>query len=153
MKGTPPKISKFIRGVVKEKARKKYLRKVLLLRICKKFRTPLKIALKPHEVYTITKCSIAKLKYSDIMSIDVVPAIGGDVIESYFADLVTNQILEFCEAKDRNYEEMLPGVQFTYRGEIVSREGHIYSDLEFFVDESDEEDGNKDMGVEKLVLK
>ena len=113
----------------------------------------MKITLKPHEVYTITKCSIAKLKYSDIMCIDVVPAIGGDVIESYFADLVTNQILEFCEAKDRNYEEMLPGVQFTYRGEIVSREGHIYSDLEFFVDESDEEDGNKDMGVEKLGLK
>ena len=91
MKGTPPKISKFIRGVVKEKARKKYLRKVLLLRICKKFRTPLKIALKPHEVYTITKCSIAKLKYSDIMSIDVVPAIGGDVIESYFPDFLTKQ--------------------------------------------------------------
>ena len=66
--------------------------------------------------------------------------------------MLTNRILEFCETEGRNYEEVLPGVQFTYRGEIVSREGHIYSDLEFFVDESNEEDGDVDVGLEKLVL-
>ena len=114
----------------------------------------MKITLKPHEVYTITKCSIAKLKYSDIMCIDVVPAIGGDVIKTYFPDFLTNRILEFCETEGRNYEELLPAVQFTYRGEIVSREGHIYSDLEFFVDDRNrnEEDGEVDVGLEKLVL-
>ena len=126
-------------------SRKQDLRKALLKRLCKVFRDPLKKALKPHELYIITKCSIVKSKYSDIMHIDVVPALGGDVIETYFAELVTKQIVESCEAEGGNYEELLPGVQFTYQGEVTSKGGHTYARVEFAVDETNEEDGNIDV--------
>ena len=126
-------------------SRKQDLRKALLKRLCKVFRDPLKKALKPHELYIITKCSIVKWKYSDIMHIDVVPALGGDVIETYFAELVTKQIVESCEAEGGNYEELLPGVQFTYQGEVTSKGGHTYARVEFAVDESNEEDGSIDV--------
>ena len=128
-------------------SRKQDLRKALLKRLCKVFRDPLKKALKPHELYIITKCSIVKSKYSDIMHIDVVPALGGDVIETYFAELVTKQIVESCEAEGGNYEELLPGVQFTYQGEVTSKGGHTYARVEFAVDETNEEDGNIDVNL------
>ena len=133
-------------------SRKQDLRKALLKRMCKVFRDPLKKALKPHELYIITKCSIVKSKYSDIMHIDVVPALGGDVIETYFAELVTKQIVESCEAEGGNYEELLPGVQFTYQGEVTSKGGHTYARVEFAVDESNEEDGDEDVGPEILFF-
>ena len=128
-------------------SRKQDLRKALLKRLCKVFRDPLKKALKPHELYIITKCSIVKSKYSDIMHIDVVPALGGDVIETYFAELLTKQIVASCEAEGGNYEELLPGVQFTYQGEVTSKGGHTYARVEFAVDESNEEDGNIDVNL------
>ena len=150
MKVTPKaaaRISKLSSVVMKQKSRKQDLRKALLKRLCKVFRDPLKKALKPHELYIITKCSIVKSKYSDIMHIDVVPALGGDVIETYFAELVTKQIVESCEAEGGNYEELLPGVQFTYQGEVTSKGGHTYARVEFAVDESNEEDGNIDVNL------
>ena len=123
-------------------SRKQDLRKALLKRLCKVFRDPLKKALKPHELYIITKCSIKKSKYSDVMYIDVVPALGGDVIETYFAELLTKKIVESCEAEGGNYEELLPGVQFTYQGEVTSKLGHTYARVDFAMDETNEEDGD-----------
>ena len=134
-------------------SRKQDLRKALLKRMCKKtFRDPLKRALKPHELYIITKCSIKKSKYSDVMYIDVVPALGGDVIETYFAELMTKKIVESCEAEGGNYEELLPGVQFTYQGEVTSKLGHTYARVDFAMDETNEEDGDEDVGPEILFF-
>ena len=134
-------------------SRKQDLRKALLKRMCKKtFRDPLKRALKPHELYIITKCSIVKSKYPDVMYIDVVPALGGDVIETYFAELMTKKIVESCEAEGGNYEELLPGVQFTYQGEVTSKLGHTYARVDFAMDETNEEDGDEDVGPEILFF-
>ena len=156
MKVTPKsaaKISKLSSTVMKQKSRKQDLRKALLKRMCKKtFRDPLKRALKPHELYIITKCSIKKSKYSDVMYIDVVPALGGDVIETYFAELLTKKIVESCEAEGGNYEELLPGVQFTYQGEVTSKLGHTYARVDFAMDETNEEDGDEDVGPEILFF-
>ena len=147
------KISKLSSTVMKQKSRKQDLRKSLLKRMCKKtFRDPLKRALKPHELYIITKCSIKKSKYSDVMYIDVVPALGGDVIETYFAELLTKKIVESCEAEGGNYEELLPGVQFTYQGEVTSKLGHTYARVDFAMDETNEEDGDEDVGPEILFF-
>ena len=147
------KISKLSSTVMKQKSRKQDLRKALLKRMCKKtFRDPLKRALKPHELYIITKCSIKKSKYSDVMYIDVVPALGGDVIETYFAELMTKKIVESCEAEGGNYEELLPGVQFTYQGEVTSKLGHTYARVDFAMDETNEEDGDEDVGPEILFF-
>ena len=146
------KISKLSSTVMKQKSRKQDLRKALLKRMCKKIRDPLKKALKPHELYIITKCSIKKSKYSDVMYIDVVPALGGDVIETYFAELMTKKIVESCEAEGGNYEELLPGVQFTYQGEVTSKLGHTYARVDFAMDETNEEDGDEDVGPEILFF-
>ena len=147
------KISKLSSTVMKQKSRKQDLRKALLKRMCKKtFRDPLKRALKPHELYIITKCSIVKSKYPDVMYIDVVPALGGDVIETYFAELLTKKIVESCEAEGGNYEELLPGVQFTYQGEVTSKLGHTYARVDFAMDETNEEDGDEDVGPEILFF-
>ena len=86
------------------------------------------------------------------MHIDVVPALGGGIIETYFAELVTKQILESCEAEGGNYEELVPGVQFTYQGEVTSKGGHTYARVDFAMDETDEEDGDEDMGPEILFF-
>ena len=156
MKVTPKsaaKISKLSSTVMKQKSRKQDLRKALLKRMCKKtFRDPLKRALKPHELYIITKCSIVKSKYPDVMYIDVVPALGGDVIETYFAEFMTKKIVESCEAEGGNYEELLPGVQFTYQGEVTSKLGHTYARVDFAMDETNEEDGDEDVGPEILFF-
>ena len=156
MKVTPAaaaKISKLSSTVMKQKSRKQDLRKALLKRMCKKtFRDPLKRALKPHELYIITKCSIVKSKYPDVMYIDVVPALGGDVIETYFAELMTKKIVESCEAEGGNYEELLPGVQFTYQGEVTSKLGHTYARVDFAMDETNEEDGDEDVGPQILFF-
>ena len=56
-----------------------------------------------------------------------------------------NRILEFCETEGRNYEELLPAVQFTYQGEVTSKGGHTYARVEFAVDETNEEDGSIDV--------
>ena len=147
------KISKLSSTVMKQKSRKQDLRKALLKRMCKKtFRDPLKRALKPHELYIITKCSIVKSKYPDVMYIDVVPALGGDVIETYFAELLTKKIVESCEAEGGNYEELLPGVQFTYQGEVTSKLGHTYARVDFAMDETNEEDGDEDVGPQILFF-
>ena len=146
------KISKLSSTVMNQKSRKQDLRKALLKRMCKTFRDPLKRALKPHELYIITKCSIKKSKYSDVMYIDVVPALGGDVIETYFAELLTKKIVESCEAEGGNYEELLPGVQFTYQGEVTSKLGHTYARVDFAMDETNEEDGDEDVGPQILFF-
>ena len=52
---------------------------------------------------------------------------------------MTKQIVESCEAEGGNYEELLPGVQFTYQGEVISKGGNTYSHVEFAMEESDEE--------------
>ena len=70
-------------------------------------------------------------RFSYNLLIDVVAASGGETIETYFADLVTKWLLKFCDNTGENCEELLPGVQFTYRGEVTSTGGDTYSDVGF----------------------
>ena len=84
---------------------------------------PLKAVLNKDELYTIKKCRIVKKRFSYNMLIDVVAASGGETIETYFGDLVTKRLLKFCDNTGENCEELLPGVQFTYGGEVTSMGG------------------------------
>ena len=84
-------------------------------------------------LYIITKCAVEKARYSKVLLIDVIPAIGGYgvKIETYFTDLVTKPILDFCAAEGGRAEELVPGVRFTYRGEVKSEAGNMYADVDF----------------------
>ena len=118
--------------VVKPKSKKRTLQKTLVSKMCyKKFRKPLKVALEPNVIYTIIKCTVEKTRYSTVLLIDVIPATGGAKIETYFTDLVTRPILEFCATEGGNAEELLLGVCFTYRGEVKSEAGNMYADVDF----------------------
>ena len=74
---------------VNQKPKNQDLQKAMVSSISKKFRDSLKTAVKKDELYTITKCSKEKTKYSNVLFIDVIPVSGGECIETYFTDLVT----------------------------------------------------------------
>ena len=134
--------------VVMLKGKKRALQKELISKISctKKFRKPLKLTLTPHVLYIITKCAVEKARYSKVLLIDVIPAIGGYgvKIETYFTDLVTKPILDFCAAEGGRAEELLPGVRFTYRGEVKSEAGNSYADVDFAANQEEEEEEEKD---------
>ena len=117
---------------MKLKGKKRILQKALVDKMSnEKFRKPLRVALKAHGDYTIRKCTVEKTRYSTVLLIDVIPATGGATIETYFTDLVTRPILEFCATEGGNAEELLLGVCFTYRGEVKSEAGNMYADVDF----------------------
>ena len=125
--------------VVKPKSKKRTLQKSLVSKMCyKKFRKPLKVALEPNVIYTIIKCTVEKTIYSKILLIDVIPATGGAKIETYFTNSVTKRMLECCAAEGGSAEELVPGISFIYRGEIKSEAGNMYPNVDFCVDEEEE---------------
>ena len=124
---------------MKLKGKKRILQKALVDKMSnKKFRKPLRVALKAHGDYTIIKCTVEKTIYSKILLIDVIPATGGAKIETYFTNSVTKRMLECCAAEGGSAEELVPGISFIYRGEIKSEAGNMYPNVDFCVDEEEE---------------
>ena len=124
---------------MKLKGKKRILQKALVDKMSnKKFRKPLRVALKAHGDYTIIKCTVEKTRYSTVLLIDVIPATGGAKIETYFTNSVTKRMLECCAAEGGSAEELVPGISFIYRGEIKSEAGNMYPNVDFCIDEEEE---------------
>ena len=108
--------------------------------ISKPFCDSVKIAVKKNKSYIITKASKERTKFGDILFIDAIPVSGGEIIETFFSDLITKRVLKFCEKSGEKCEDLVPGIQFTYRGEITSSAGNTYSNVEFALDDNKDKD-------------
>ena len=125
---------------VKQKIKIEELQKAMILSISKPFRDSLKIAVKKDQRYVITKANKEQTKFGDVLFIDAILVSGGETIETFFTDLITKRVLKFCEKSGEKCEDLVPGIQFTYRGEITSSAGNTYSNVEFAINDNKDKD-------------
>ena len=111
------------------------LQKAMVSSISKPFRDSVKIAVKKNKSYIITEASKERTKFGDILFIDAIPVSGGEIIETFFTKLITKRVLKFCKNSDEKCENLLPGIQFTYKGDITSSGGNTYSNVEFAIND------------------
>ena len=141
MKGSiKPSLTTLKRYEVNQKIKIEELQKAMISSISKPFRDPLKIAVKKDQRYVITKANKEQTKFGDVLFIDAIPVSGGEIIETFFTDLITKRVLKFCEKSGEKCEDLVPGIQFTYRGEITSSAGNTYSNVEFAIDDNKDKD-------------
>ena len=125
---------------VKQKIKIEELQKAMISSISKPFRDSLKIAVKKDQRYVITKANKEQTKFGDVLFIDAILVSGGETIETFFTDLITKRVLKFCKNSNEKCENLLPGIQFTYKGDITSSGGNTYSNVEFAIDDNKDKD-------------
>ena len=106
----------------------------------KKFPEPIKTVLQKDIVYQILKAKLDNSgRFGVVLLIDVAAGFEGKRISTYFAALHTKEVVAKVELQGIDLHktpEALIGLTFIYRGEVKSKAGHHYSNIEFCTDES-----------------